>query len=527
MGAGEVAAVNNRGVVLKSAGSDPLVVDLNGRFAWSFTPSRDRLPRTDRVVVPWPVMMKPYLNGVAQVRIRDVEGLVHYDGEFTFGDGVGRIALVDEDGLALSIDKAGHLVRAFSERDDTQRGEILDGVLRLLTDLRQRCQVEAFLNFGALLGAIREGGMLGHDSDIDLAYVSPHTSPADVILESYEIERGLRGLGWPVTRMGGNDVKASLYLADGSRCAIDIFPSFFVEGVFYQLPNRSGPLTQDDLTPCSTVTLLGRDFPAPRRPEAMLEYLYGPGWRVPDPSFQFDNPPAGVRRINGWLRGAQHNVQSWVDHWNTPAGKRAVAPSDFARWVHEQIATEDSIVELGAGPGADATYLAGQGHEVLATDFAGSALNRLRALVEEPPPDSAAIEVMNVKVGDLRHAMWLGTKLARDPRHLYARQLLGALPPKHREWLWTLASMALRGESKLFLEFSAAGENLPPSKVFRQGMMRRIDADRVSDEITERGGTVLHRSVGAGMDAWGNPDPSVCRLVVSWQRTQLERTAGA
>ena len=76
------------------------------------------------------------------------------------------------------------------------------GVLRLLTDLREQCQVEAFLNFGALLGAIREGGMLGHDSDIDLAYVSPHTSPADVILESYGIERGLRALGWPVTGAG-------------------------------------------------------------------------------------------------------------------------------------------------------------------------------------------------------------------------------------------------------------------------------------------------------------------------------------
>jgi hypothetical protein len=525
MGSGEVAAVNNRGIVLRTAGSDPLVVDLDGHFAWSFTPSRDRLPRNDRIVVPWPPMMRPYLNGVAQVRIHDVDGQVYFDDEFAFGDGVGRVELVDEDGLALSIDKAGHLVRAFSERDHTQRGEILDGVLRLLTDLRERCQVEAFLNFGALLGAIREGGMLGHDSDIDLAYVSPHSSPADVILESYGIERGLRELGWPVIRMGGNDVKASLYLEDGSRCQIDIFPGFFVDGVFYLLPNRSGPLTPDDLTPCSTVTLLGREFPAPRKPEAMLGYLYGPGWRVPDPSFQFDNPPAGVRRINGWLRGAQHNVQSWVDHWNTPEGKAANAPSDFARWVHEQLPANDGIVELGAGRGADARYLSGEGHQVMATDYATSALNQLRVLAAEPA-SAGSLEVLNVKVGDLRHAMWLGARLARDPRHLYARQLLGALPPKQWEWLWTVATMALRGESKLFLEFSAAGENLPPSKVFRQGMMRRINADRVCEDITDRGGTVVRRSIDTGTDAWGNPDPSVCRLIVSWQRTQLERTAG-
>ncbi|HWA66690.1 MAG TPA: class I SAM-dependent methyltransferase [Mycobacteriales bacterium] len=527
-GAGAVRAVNNRGVVLDVAGSDPLVVELDGRFAWSFTPARDRLPRSDRIVVAWPPVMKPYLNGVAHVLVRDVAGLVHFDDDISFGDGEGRVALVDEDGFALSVDKAGHLVRAFSERDDTQRGEILDGVLRLLTDLRDRCGIEAFLNFGALLGAVREGGMLGHDSDVDLAYVSKHASPADVILESYGIERGLRDLGWPVIRMGGNDVKASLYLADGSRCQIDIFPGFFVDGIFYLLPNRSGALTRDDLLPTTTVTLLGREFPAPRRPEAMLEYLYGPGWRVPDPSFQFDNPPAGVRRINGWLRGAQHNVQAWVDHWNTPAGKAARPPSEFAGWVHDRIGAGAGIVELGSARGVDATYFVEQGHPVLASDFASSALNQLRALAsqfDETFPGS--YEVLNIKVGDLRHAMWLGARLARDPRHLYVRQLLGALPPKHWEWLWTVAAMGLRRDNKLFLEFSAAGENLPPSKVFRQGMMRRIDADRVCADITERGGTIEHRGVAAGTDAWGNPDPNVCRLVVSWQAKQSNRKAVA
>jgi hypothetical protein len=519
----EVLVVNTRGVVLRSAGTDPLVVELNGRFAWSFTPARDRLPGKARVIVAWPTMMKPYLSGVAQVRISDVEGHVHFDAEVAFGDGVGRVALVDEDGLALSVDKAGHLVRAFSERNDAQRGEILDGVLRLLTDLRERCEIEAFLNFGALLGAIREGGMLGHDSDIDLAYVSKHTSPADVILESYRIERSLRELGWQVTRMSGNDVKASLYLRDGSRCQIDIFPGFFIDGQLYLLPNRCGPLTIDDLAPTSTVSLLGRDFPAPRRPEAMLEYLYGTGWRVPDPSFQFDNPPAGVRRITGWMRGAQYNVQTWVDHWNTPEGKAATVRSEFAHWVHERVGTKDAIVELGAGRGADAAYLAGLGHRVMATDFATSAVNQLRLLAA----GEAAVEVFNVRVGELRHAMWLGATLAREPRHIYARQLLGSLPPKNWDWLWTVAAMALRSDAKLFLEFSAAGKALRPSKVFRQGMMRRIDADRVCADIAARGGTVEHRSVDMGTDAWGNSDPSVCRLIVTWQRHHLERAVSA
>ena len=50
-------------------------------------------------------------------------------------------------------------------------------------------------------------------------------------------------------------------------------------------------------------TLEGVTFPAPARPERMLEFLYGPRWRMPDPSFRYDDPVDGVRRLDGWLRG--------------------------------------------------------------------------------------------------------------------------------------------------------------------------------------------------------------------------------
>jgi hypothetical protein len=193
--------------------------------------------------------------------------------------------------------------------------------------------------------------------------------------------------------------------------------------------------------------------------------------------------------------------------------------------VHERIPAGDRIVEIGAGRGADATYLVGQGHPVIATDFAGSALAHLRSLTQEPGGafSNGALEVRDFKLGDLRHDMWLGAKLARQPHHLYAHQLLGALTPKSWECLWIVASMALRGKSKLFLEFSVSGR-LPSSRVFRRNMMRRLDADRICADIAAHGGTVEHRSIEHGTDAWGGPDPAVCRLIVSWRRQQPEGT---
>ena len=67
--------------------------------------------------------------------------------------------------------------RAFSETDTDTKALIVEAVQRVLHDLREECGLEAFLAFGCLLGAVRNGRMIGHDSDADLAYVSAHTHP--------------------------------------------------------------------------------------------------------------------------------------------------------------------------------------------------------------------------------------------------------------------------------------------------------------------------------------------------------------
>ena len=125
------------------------------------------------------------------------------------------------------------------------------------------------------------------------------------------MERELRELGWRVVRMSGADLKLFLSLDDGRVVHIDIFAAFHVEGVFYQLGGRSGQLPVAALTPATTVELEGVTLPAPADPEAVLAFLYGEGWRVPDPAFQNEDPPEGLRRLDGWLRGVRTDVVPW------------------------------------------------------------------------------------------------------------------------------------------------------------------------------------------------------------------------
>ncbi len=509
--------VSDDGLLLPP-GTRPLVVEIDGHYVWSLTPLRDGRTASGGVHVPWPGVLRPYLSGRGRVRVTDVSGAdVLYDDEVGLGDGDGPLAVVDRAGNRLSVDKVGHLTRSFADTDEQIRQEILLGTRRAIDDLRQHAGVAAYLNYGALLGAVREGRMLAHDSDTDLCYLSAHTSPADLIAESYRISRALRARGWRLLRMSGGDVKLLLPLSDGRVCHIDVFAAFHVGGTFFQLGNRSGDLPREAIEPFSTITLHGHDFPAPRDPEAMLAFLYGPQWRTPDPSFRYADPAAGVRRLDGWLRGFRTEMGRWTEFFN---GTRPAAvparPSSFARWVEPQLG-DLPVVDLGAGTGRDAVWFARDGRRAQALDFSRGALAAVRRRARRR---QVRVDGDQLILGELRSTLLHGTRLARDPHHLYARHLVGCLDAAALDQLWVLARMALRpGGGRLFLEFpavhdgagGAAGTPLEPG-----GLVRRTPPQEVRDAIEAAGGLVEHLSVGPGEDIFDLPDPAVCRLRASW-----------
>jgi SAM-dependent methyltransferase len=486
--------------LLVPPGDAPLVVEIDGHYVWSLTPARDGSPASGGVLVPWPGVLRPYLSGRGRVRVTDPTGAeILYDDEVVLGSGQGALAVVDRSGHRLSVDKVGHLARSFADTDDTVRQEILAGTRRAIDDLREHAGVAAYLNYGALLGAIREGRMLAHDSDTDLCYLSVHTSPADIVLESYRITRAMRARGWRVLRMSGGDVKLLLPLSDGRVCHIDVFAAFYVEGTFFQLGNRSGTLPRSAIEPFSTITLHGHEFPAPRDPEAMLAFLYGPRWRTPDPSFRYADPPAGVRRLNGWLRGFRTDMGRWTELYNGP--RRAAiprGPSSFAQWVAPQLG-ELPVLDVGAGSGRDALWFARSGRRTGAVDFSRGALGVVRRRARRA---GLAVEVDQLILGELRSTLAHGARLARDPHHLYARHLVGCLDADALEQLWILARMALRpGGGRLFLEFAVSPDASP---------------DEVRAAIEASGGVVESLTTGPGEDLFDLPVPVVCRIRAAW-----------
>lgn len=488
-----------------------LTVYFDDAYVWSFTTPRDAVLRAGGWRTSWPKPLVPRLNGVTTVRI-DRDGSTRFEKEIRFGDSTERLRLLDNHGNPVAVDRVGHIARVFSATDDGMRSHIIEGTRLALEHLRAD-GYDAHLSYGCLLGAVREGTMIGHDTDADLAYLSAYTLPSQIINESFAMERSLRRRGWKVLRMSNADLKILHLLPDGRRVHIDIFGAFHVGGTFYQLGGRSGSLPREALTPASTVVLEGVELPAPADPERVLAFLYGPSWRTPDPAFKNVDPPGGLRRIQGWMRGVRNDLIPWNEYLTENSAELPRSYSTFARWATDRLPKKAPIVDLGCGTGRDTVLFHRQKRKPLAFDISGRALvvtrrRLIRRGVENPP-------VEPLSLNDRRSVLVTGAELARTevPVNLYARQLVGCLDDEARDLLWLLCSMALRRGGKLFLEFSAGGKRPKPQP---QRLMSRVDVDTVIAGITARGGIIDEVVVEPGLDYLDQPDPRIARIVAHW-----------
>jgi hypothetical protein len=491
---------------------------INGRHVWSLHPARDTDVQDGRAVAPWPPALRRYLHGHAEVHLREhVSGEIVGSARHVFsGDTDREVTVTDRHGNGLVLDKWGRLTRPLSTEGGDLVDELMSEVQRLLEVLREQAGVPAFICYGTLLGAVRNGRLIGHDNDIDIAYASEHPHPVDVVREGYHVERVLKEAGWVVRRGSGVRLNVRLRLTDGTMRFVDVFTAHWVEGVLY-IPSDTGfRLGRETILPLSTVELMGHPVPAPADPETLLAATYGDSWRVPDPSFKYETPRWLSRRLGGWFGGLKTHRGHWDtfygggQHRNVPKN-----PSPFAQWVAAEHPSSRPLVELGAGTGRDALWFARE-HDRAVTgyDYSFGVVNRSnqKAARRGLP---ATFEVLNLY--DARAVLTLGAQLARSetPCDLYARFLLHALEPVGVTNLLRLASISLRREGHLFLEFRTPRDRARPH-FFGEHSRNYLRPDDVAGEIARLGGTVVHREAGTGLAPFRDEDPYVCRIVAAW-----------
>ncbi|WP_235737954.1 class I SAM-dependent methyltransferase [Nocardioides alcanivorans] len=515
-------AIDDNGIT--ATARDELVLDLlvDGRRVWSFWLHRDGERRGAASFVEWPPALRRFLNGTATLAlVEHATGEMHHEAEVRLGSGAGRIQVVTEDGKPAGLDKSNRLAQTFDTRSAEHVAPLLDSIEEVLEALRT-AGIEAFPAYGTLLGAVRGGKLIGHDSDADIGYVSRHSHPVDVVRESYKVQRRLAEMGYAITRYSGAAFKVDVAEGDGSVRGLDVFGGFLTEDSHLVLMGEiRTPFKREWIFPLGTTTLEGRTLPAPADTDRFLSATYGPHWRTPDPAFHFETPETTHRRLNGWFRGTRAGRDGWDRVWSRAAreGAELTDVSDVVAWIDAAGPAPAHVVDLGCGRGEVVDAFARRGVPGVGLDYSPRGFARLAA---EAAAGGLPASYRAFNLLELRQVLSTGADLARlpGPRVVLARNLADVTTPTGRDHLWRLAQMLLRDGGRLHLEFQVNATEGPSAKVRLQ---RPLRAQRIRKDLAARGGRVVAESQMDVAAPTAPQDPAeagtyrIARWVVEWQ----------
>jgi hypothetical protein len=160
-------------------------------------------------------------------------------------------------------------------------------MLVFLSQCAKKNKVKLFLDFGTLLGVIRDGRLIPEDQDVDLSVTSTDCfrKTKDLILpllHEFTVSRRV-GMKAYLTKVKGNEVSLLLLLSSPEEdiidFPIDIKKRVFVNGcsVTQTIPAWSCP--DHFFLSCDYFRAFGEDFSVPMDHESYLSFLYG-NWRT-------------------------------------------------------------------------------------------------------------------------------------------------------------------------------------------------------------------------------------------------------
>lgn len=509
------ARADEAGITLppRTRGSYDVLFD--GEAVWSLNLDDDRGSRP--VHVPWPRAMRPWLHGRADLALRrsvpeedDEEPETIPLGSVTFGEGEERIRFVDSRGLPVVIDKWGIVQRPFSSRGESVTAELAELTGQVIDVVREDCGIDAWIAFGTLLGAARNGRAIGHDSDSDLLYLSNKATPAEINLEAYEIKRALARRGFKTVLKTGSFVTVLAPGSDGAPIGIDVYACFYVDDVLHETATLRAPIPPEAILPLTTMEFEGRRLAAPADPERLLAASYGPGWRRPDPSFRHQPDAGTVERFDGWFGSMMTNRRAWEAWWREHPGLGPASP--LAERVLDDHGRPVGVFEIGAGNGSDAVRLAEAGHRVHGVDYARRSF---RAAQDHGRKHDLTLTLNHANLYDVRDALTLGAlqlHKPHPPRVVLARSVLDALLPRGRDAFWRLLATTLRGGGRAYLQFVAPdqaagrGDDGPP--------LHPVPVEVVRRRVQRLGGRVLLEEQVTDSGPWR---PGECwHVVAEW-----------
>lgn len=157
--------------------------------------------------------------------------------------------------------------------------DVVIALLPCLADLLEESNIPYWLDWGTLLGAVRDGKMIPWDEDIDIGIFYKDIKKV-TNLESQMVKDGFR-LAMESDKSAVRVIR--FYGEKGIKFHIDILPwkinGNIVKAGYNSKPFKVYPI--EELLNLKKIEFEGRMYPCPREPEKSLDRLMGKDWRTP------------------------------------------------------------------------------------------------------------------------------------------------------------------------------------------------------------------------------------------------------
>ena len=431
------------------------------------------------------------------------------------GQDIHKLADMLQSGYIINP-KYGQVIWPLKERNLDER------VFRALRESNEIFEAQfsksLFICYGTLLGCIRDNDFIPHDDDVDVCFMSDEQGLDAAVREFRRVVKTLSDVGQKVQA----DNSAQFHWAlEGTT--LDVFMAW-TEGDRLYMYNAGGLFSRDHIYPLAKREFKGHEVLVPNDSEALLELIYGPGWRIPDPSFQW-RVTAEVRAKMNELNAipvGDASIHSQVkDYWSRfYAYAHTTLPSPFAASVAIELTEPGFVVDLGCGNGRDSMFFARLGHRVVGLDFSSKAIDHNLVQVQEKRLDdvdfkhvdiaapNALVDILNrmedtaIREGDARRA-----RVA-----IYARFFFHAISEEEENLVVGALRQSLRAGAKCYFEFRTE-KDADGDKRFGSHYRRFINIDRFVEKAA-RGGSFecLYKVEGQGMAKYLEEDPFVGRV---------------
>lgn len=370
---------------------------------------------------------------------------------------------------------------------------------------------QLFIGYGTLLGFVRSGDFIEHDDDVDLCFLADADGWEGAFEEFMQIVGDLRARG---ERIGiDSAIQFHWYL---KGIALDVFMGW-MEGKRLNMYNVHGVLPRSRMFPLRQQRLKGAHVWVPKEPEAMLALIYGEGWRIPDPNFQWQPVPELGARRKLYAEATQRiRLEEARHYWSSfyKRFQRTAVPSSFAASVATELAEPCWMVDMGCGDGRDSFFFAAQGHRVLGLDAAGEVIDGNRAFADDAQGGRVAFRQADVSApGVLASVLHDAVEANASGAGMvvYGRFFFHAVS-ETEETVVLEALAELPAGARCYFEFRTT-QDAGLTKWYPGHYRRFIDLGAFVEKAAQAGKLdCLYSMEGQGMAKYGEEDPFVGRV---------------